>query len=176
MKRSLIAIYIVLGLGILLLGCVAQPSPEGTPVGTTPPSQTPKNEEKTDCPIGTFVRTEEGEFRVTGIEKHTVAGRSMDLCCMEVTSEGKRVKFCHDMVAVELGMGGYRNSIYWDTDEDTGNFYKVAEGFEKNGKYCVQYFDVSGSTKGIMCMYKQGDKTCTVFYDEKGVVQMESCG
>ncbi|MEM4155452.1 MAG: hypothetical protein QXQ38_01855 [Archaeoglobaceae archaeon] len=176
MGKNSIMVCVVLIAGILFLGCAGQPPSQETPAGTTPAVKTPKAEEKTDCPIGTFVRAQEGEFRVTGIERHVVAGKSLDLCCMEVTSGSEKVKFCHDMVAVELGMWGYRNSLFWTTDEDTGKFYKAAEGFEKDGKYCIQYYDVYGSSEGLMCMYRQGDKTCTVFYDEKGALQMESCG
>ncbi|MEM2727106.1 MAG: hypothetical protein QXV61_02485 [Archaeoglobaceae archaeon] len=172
-KRSVIICCLVLVVGAIFLGCAEQNAPETTP--TVTPAQTTVAGEKVDCPIGSYYRTQEGEFRVTGIERLTVAGKSIDMCCMEVTSGAERAKFCHDMVVADLGMWGYRNAVYWITDEDTGKFYKAMEGYEKDGKYCMQYFDVSGKPTELMCYYKQGSKTCFTLYDDKGNVQAEGC-
>ncbi|MCS7143756.1 MAG: hypothetical protein NZ879_01905 [Archaeoglobaceae archaeon] len=171
-KRSVIIFCFALVFGALFLGCAGQ-NPETTP--STTPAQTPKAEEKVDCPVGSYFRTQEGEFRITGIERQTVSGKSMDMCCMEVITGAKKAKFCHDMVAVELGMWGYRNAVYWITDEETGIFYKAMEGFEKDGKYCARYFDVSGEQEQMMCNYEKGSQTCFVIYDKEGKVQAEGC-
>lgn len=172
--RTAIICFLVLAAGALFLGCAQAPS-ETTPTATTPAQTQKPGEEKVSCPIGSYFKTKEGEFRVTGIEMQTVAGKSMEMCCMEVSSGNLKQKLCHDMVTAELGMWGYRNSIFWTTDEDTGKFYKVAEGYESNGKYCLQNYDVSGKATEKVCMYKQGTKTCMLMYDKEGNLVMEGC-
>ncbi len=169
---SVIICSVLVALAAFFLGCADQ-----TQSGASEniPTTTQSVEAKVECPVGSFVRTQEGEFKVTGIEKITVAGKSMDMCCMEVKSGEERSKFCHDMVVVDLGMWGYRNAVLWTTDDKTGTFYKAAEGFEKDGKYCLQSYDVSGTSEGMMCNYKQGTQVCTIVYDEAGKVQLESC-
>ncbi|GEM_PF-6231125 len=172
-RKTAIICFSVFLAGALFLGCAQAPS-ETTPATTTP-IQTSKTEEKVTCPVGSFIRTPEGEFKVTGIEKQTVAGKSMEMCCMEFSSGEIKQKFCHDMLKAELGMWGYRNAIFWTTDDETMKFYKAAEGFELDGKYCLQNYDISGKAKEKVCMYKEGSQTCMIIYDEEGKVEMEGC-
>jgi len=170
--RSVIICGLVVAFAALFLGCADQTQSQNS---ENIPKTTQSLESRVECPVGSFVRTQEGEFKVTGIERITVAGKSMDMCCMEVKKDVERSKFCHDMVVVDLGMWGYRNAVFWTTDEETGKFYKAAEGFEKDGRYCLQSYDVSGASEGMMCTYKQGTQICTVIYDEAGKVQAEGC-
>ena len=99
------------------------------------------------CAVGAYFTTPQGSMKVTGIEKHTINGISVDLCCGVIEMSGEegtaKLKTCH---SEDDGYG-----LVFHYNEDTGAWIKFME------------------------MYPEGDKMCTRMFDEEGTVTMESC-
>ncbi len=129
---------------LLLIGAGCKKAPPTKPEAFIPPSR-PLNEaeEKLNCNVGSWVVIGEMRYQVTGVEKHTLGGKAIDLCCQEVTEEGKKIKTCTD------NSGDY--SIGWTTDEATGKFYKMMEMYKQDEKKCTKYFDLEGNVTSEMC-------------------------
>lgn len=113
--------------------------------GTTEEEAT-KTEEPTettlDCPVGTWTTSGNSKYKVTGIEKYDLGGKSVSLCCAEATSEdGSKAKYC----------GSGDTYITWETDSETGKFYKSGESYTQDGKPCYRQFDPDGSVTAEGC-------------------------
>lgn len=100
------------------------------------------------CAVGTYVTTPEGTMRVTGIEKHTINGKSVNLCCTEI--EG--------------------------SDEEVGTV-KIKTCYSKDNDYGLMfgYTEERGTWVKTMETYPEGDNICMRMFDEEGNVMMEGC-
>jgi len=150
-----LALLAVLVVGVALIcGCIGGPGegPGGAPGGGAggggSNGGTSGGGSTSDwCAVGTYVTTPEGSARVTGMEKHTINGKTIDLCCSEIewVEEGKarKMKTCGSEYDDYVLMFGY--------SEERGTWVKAME------------------------TYPEGDNICTRWFDEEGNVEMESC-
>jgi len=93
------------------------------------------------CLAGTEKTVVGRKYVRTGVETHAIRGRSMVLCCWEIGEGRNKKKICDDDVSTPVG---YAWGILWETDKDTGQFYKSMERYQKDGKNCQQTFGVEG--------------------------------
>ncbi len=125
---------------VIASGCIQMPqqtAQAGQPAGPSPDSGS--------CAVGSWVRTGNFEYRITGVETHSIAGKTMQMCCMEKIANGQKSKVCN-------GMGSEMYSIVWLTDEETGGLYKAAEIYEQGDKTCNIGYDPSGEKISEMCV------------------------
>jgi len=157
--KKLIGVVVILLLSITLLPACGGGG-AGGPGGAAPPSGAPDSPGAEPggepsggpsdwCDTGTYVTTPQGKAKVTGIEKHTINGKNVDLCCTEVEISG------------DGGKGKVKFKSCFSKDED----YTVV----------FQYDEATGKLYKFMETYPEGDKICTRMFDPTGKVMMESC-
>ena len=97
-----------------------------------------------ECNVGSWWTEGNVKYKITGIERYTVGGESMDLCCEEWTVEDQKNKYC---------WGGEDGgpSITWMTDSETGKLFKYMEIWKQDGKSCSKIFDPDGNVEVEMC-------------------------
>lgn len=135
-KLTFLAVFI---LGVLLLSgamCARRPS-------ITAPRPVIEKKTGLSCDVGSRIKIAGAEYKVTGIERHTIGGKTMDTCCQELTREKEKTKLCNDV------SGDY--SITWQTDEKTGKFFKASETFKQDDQTCVKIFDQDENVTSEMC-------------------------
>ncbi len=142
-----LALLAVLVVGVALIcGCIGGPGegPGGAPGGGTSGGGSTSDW----CAVGTYYTTPEGTVRITGIEKYTINGKSVNLCCTEIES----------------------------SDEEVGTVIMKSCG-SKDDEYVVafDYTEERGTWVKIMETYPEGDNVCMRMFDEEGNVMMEGC-
>ena len=90
-KYGILALLGVLIVGIVLIsGCVEESEKE---YATEQPAEEPAGEPSVVpsdwCPEGTVIPIEKS--KITGIEKHTINGKTVNLCCKEMSPDGEKV-------------------------------------------------------------------------------------
>ena len=99
------------------------------------------------CNAGTYLTMPGYKMKITGIEKHTIEGERVDLCCgeWEISTDGETTKmkygFSHD--------DAY--GIQWTYDEEQGKYVKNLETFPKDDMSCVRTFDAEGEITMESC-------------------------
>ncbi|MBP8591075.1 hypothetical protein KBI33_01240 [Candidatus Shapirobacteria bacterium] len=146
-KKSIIIGIIILILVAAVVAATGGKKKTETPEGET--SQTSEEEKASqgtafDCKVGSWWSEGESKYQITGMEKHSIGGKSLDLCCAELTADGQKTKHC---------WGGENDnwSITWLTDSETGKLYEYMEIWEKEGKQCSKMFGVDGEVKAETC-------------------------
>ncbi|MGB7532535.1 MAG: hypothetical protein WA977_06100 [Halobacteriota archaeon] len=146
MKKESRHVWLLPLLGMTVIGAVLMAGCIGGP-GEGPGGGTGGGLTGDWCAVGAYATTPQGSARVTGIEKHTINGISVDLCCgeIEISGEGgtRKSKSCHS----KDGDCG----LVFNYNEETGAWIKFME------------------------VYPEGGKTCRKTFDEAGTVTMESC-
>lgn len=140
------ALLSVLAVGFVLMGGCTEKS-EGSGVAV---SQEQKAGAGSECVAGTSKTVVGRSYLRTGIETHTIEGKSFNLCCWEVENPTRKTKnkICGDDASTPVG---YSNGILWETDGDTGGVYKSMERYQKDGKSCQQFFDLKGNLEAEHC-------------------------
>ena len=147
---GMLVLLAVLVIGLVLVGgCFGGPGivPGGEPGGKS--GGEPGGGHSDWCDTGAYITTPQGKAKVTGIEKHTINGKNVDLCCTEVEISG------------DGGKGKVKFKSCFSKDED----YTVV----------FQYDEATGKLYKFMETYPEGDKICTRMFDPTGKVMMESC-
>ena len=143
-KYGMMALLGVLIVGIVLIsGCVqesgeesATEQPAGEPTGE--PSVGPSDW----CPIGTVNPIDKS--KITGIEKHTINGKTVNLCCKEMSLDGeKMMKTCSSKDAM------YVVTFMYD---GTGKMYKSKEIYPEGDKVCSRLFSRDGTVIMERCV------------------------
>ena len=101
----------------------------------------------TECPVGTTVTSSGMETKVTGIEKHTIKGKTMNLCCGETRMQGTSmlVKTCADRLV---------DHCYSTTLLPDGGYYI---SYPEEDNICSEQFDASGNLVYQKCVAREGD-------------------
>jgi hypothetical protein len=91
------------------------------------------------CAVGTYVTAPEGTMRVTGIEKHTINGKSVNLCCTEIEGSDEEVrtvkmKTCYSEDDDYELMFGYI--------KERGTWVKTMETYLEGDNICIRIFNV----------------------------------
>lgn len=128
---------IVIGSIFLVSGCIQTPQ-QGGPQVSAPSGGG-------SCDAGSWIKTGGFEYRVTGVETHTIAGKTVQTCCTEKIMQNQKSKVC-------AGMDSDSYSIVWLTDEETGQLYKAAEMYPQGDKTCQITYDPSGEKISEMCV------------------------
>ena len=135
---------VVLGV-VLISGCIIDGPKEK-------PASTGEMQGKASawCDVGSYFNMPGTGVKmvVTGIEKHTIEGVSVEMCCneVEVSAEATAIKMKHCYSRDDDYV------IQWLYNEEEGKYVKSME------------------------MFPKGDKDCLRMYDTNGTVIMESCG
>jgi len=101
-----------------------------------------------ECPIGSFVDYGEGRYEIVGKEKHSFAGKEVELCCGEGEDkeENQKMKYCYSPQENQ----GY--VIVWVANQQTGGQYqKYLESYPQEGKTCTRIFDEKGKVVMSAC-------------------------
>jgi len=152
-KYGMTALLGVLIVGIVLIsGCVddsendyatVQPAEEPATVQRAEePAREPSVVPSDWCPEGTVNPIEKS--KITGIEKHTINGKTMNLCCKEMSPDGKMVvKTCNS-----------KDAMYVVTfrDDGTGKMYKTKEIYPEGDKVCSRLFSPDGTVIMERCV------------------------
>lgn len=120
---------------------------KGAEESTTTPGEEETTPGAAECAVGGYWRFGEIEYRLTGIETHSLGGKSVDLCCgkWEDTASGQKWKYCYDLAAE----GDY---IAWLANEETGGEYvKASESYHQNDQTCIKAYDLKGSVTAEAC-------------------------
>ena len=161
-KYRMMALLGVLIVGIVLIsGCVqesgeesateqpaeepATEQPAGEPA-TEQPAGEPTGEPSVGpsdwCPIGTVNPIDKS--KITGIEKHTINGKTVNLCCKEMSLDGeKMMKTCSSKDAM------YVVTFMYD---GTGKMYKSKEIYPEGDKVCSRLFSRDGTVIMERCV------------------------
>ncbi len=111
-------------------------------------TETGNKETGVGCVAGTSKTVAGLKHTRTGMENHSIQGKSMDLCCWEQeTSVGKR-KLCVDSNETPVG---YTYGIMWETPKSTGKTNKTMERYQKDGKSCQQFYNADGTAGPESC-------------------------
>ena len=152
-KYGMTALLGVLIVGIVLIsGCVddsekeyatEQPAEEhATEQTTEEPAREPSVVPSDWCPEGTVNPIEKS--KITGIEKHTINGKTMNLCCKEMSPDGEKVmKTCISKDAM------YFVTFMYD---GTGKMYKTKEIYPEGDKVCSRLFSPDGTVIMERCV------------------------
>ena len=120
-----------------MTGCIEGPGEKTTEIGKT----------SDWCDVGSYVTLPGYKMKVTGIEKHTIEGKTMDMCCHEIEASGDgevvKSKSCMDYESIYM--------ISWVYYEEKGKYVKATETFPKDGKSCVRAYDVEGEITMEVC-------------------------
>ena len=145
----IVAVIIIVAI-VMMAGRLKGPEvapPAGQPIVTPGEEAGPGVE----CVVGTYLHIAGQKYTITGVEKHTVAGKSMNLCCSEIdvteiTEEGFKMKTCSDMVT------GGDYGITWMANKETGwEYAKYMEMYLQNGRDCTKQFDPEGNVVAEAC-------------------------
>ena len=158
--KKLIGVVVILLLSITLLPACGGGG-AGGPGGAAPPSGAPDSPGAEPggepsggpsdwCDTGTYVTTPQGKARVTGIEKHTINGKTVALCCTEV----------------EISGDGGEGKVKFKTCYGKGDDYGVV----------FQYDEATGKMYKFMETCPGGDNKCMRMFNPDGTVLMKSCG
>lgn len=143
-KYGMMALLGVLIVGIVLIsGCVQESEEENA---TEQPTEEPAGEPRVGpsdwCPKGTVNPIEKSE--ITGIEKHTINGKTVNLCCKEMSPDGEKVvKTCISKDAM------YFVTFVYD---GTGKMYKSKEVYPEGDKVCSRLFNRDGTVIMERCV------------------------
>ncbi|NOR77994.1 MAG: hypothetical protein GQ523_06160 [Methanophagales archaeon] len=144
-KYGIMALLGVLIVGIVLIsGCVEDSEKE---YATEQPAEEPAGEPSVGpsdwCPEGTVLPIEKS--KITGIEKHTINGKTMNLCCKEMSRpDGEKVmKTCSSKDAM------YVVTFMYD---GTGKMYKTKEIYPEGDKVCSRLFSRDGTVIMERCV------------------------
>jgi len=154
-----IALLAALVAGVLLFSGCAQKAEDQAPVTTLKVEEqaavTTLSEKAAGtgsgspwCVVGSGYTLGGVSFKRTGIERHTLNGVSMDLCCGlgESARTGEKTKKCSS----EKGDRDY--SITWLATEKTGGEYVLwKEIYQQDGKMCIRLFDAQGKEERVTC-------------------------
>ena len=127
---------VVLGV-VLISGCIGGPKEKHAPTGEMP------GKASAWCDAGSYYNMPGTGVKVVvkGIEKHTIEGKTVELCCteLEVSAEATtaRMKQCYSR---DDDYG-----IQFRYDEEKGIYVKSMEVFPKDGKNCVRMYDLDGT-------------------------------
>ncbi|MGB7002726.1 MAG: hypothetical protein WBE22_12125 [Halobacteriota archaeon] len=143
-KYGIMALLGVLIVGIVLIsGCVEDSEKE---YATEQPAEEPAREPSVGlsdwCPEGTVNPIEKS--KITGIEKHTINGKTMNLYCKEMSPDGEMVvKTCNS-----------KDAMYVVTfrDDGTGKMYKTKEIYPEGDKVCSSLFSPDGTVIMERCV------------------------
>lgn len=129
----------------------ARPITTPTPTSTSTPTTEQTTEEPVGepsvvpsdwCPEGTVNPIEKS--KITGIEKHTINGKTMNLCCKEMSPDGEKVmKTCISKDAM------YFVTFMYD---ETGKRYKSKEIYPEGDKVCSRLFSRDGTVIMERCV------------------------
>lgn len=97
-----------------------------------------------ECTVGSLWTEIGTTYKITGFEKYTLAGKSMDFCCAEVTQQEQKSKYC-------WADENKSYSITWMTDVITKKLFKYMEIWEEDDKQCTKVYDSEGSVMTEMC-------------------------
>ena len=90
-----------------------------------------------------------GKAIITGIEKHVVEGKTVELCCQEA---GFKEFYSEEMVPrfrmKSCSTFDKEISIAFRYDEETDRYIKVSETYPKDGQTCRKDFDSEGNVEG----------------------------
>lgn len=103
------------------------------------------------CLTGTEKTVVGRTYTITGTETYTIQGKSFDLCCWEVGESSQKKKICGDSLTSPVS---YTNGILFETEKNTGEFFKTMERYQKDGKSCQQLFDAKGTVGAENCQDK----------------------
>ena len=143
-KYGIMALLGVLIVGIILIsGCVEDSEKE---YATEQPAEEPAGEPSVVpsdwCPEGTVNPIKKS--KITGIEKHTINGKTMNLCCNEMSLDGEKVlKTCISKDAM------YVVTFMYD---GTGKMYKTKEIYPEGDKVCSRLFSRDGTVIMERCV------------------------
>lgn len=143
-KYGILALLGVLIVGIVLIsGCVEESEKE---YATEQPAEEPAGEPSVVpsdwCPEGTVIPIEKS--KITGIEKHTINGKTVNLCCKEMSPDGEKVvKTCISKDTM------YGVTFVYD---GTGKMYKSKEVYPEGDKVCSRLFSRDGTVIMERCV------------------------
>lgn len=152
-KYGIMALLGVLIVGIVLIsGCVEesekeyateQPAEEhATEQTTEEPAREPSVVPSDWCPEGTVNPIEKS--KIMGIEKHTINGKTVNLCCKEMSLDGEKVmKTCISKDTM------YVVTFMYD---GTGKMYKSKELYPEGDKVCSRLFSRDGTVIMERCV------------------------
>ena len=146
-KYGMTALLGVLIVGIVLIsGCVDDSEKE---YATEQPAEEPAGEPSVGpsdwCPEGTVNPIEKS--KITGIEKHTINGKTVNLCCKEMSPDGEKVvKTCSSKDAM------YVVTFMYD---GTGKMYKTKEVYPEGDKVCSRLFSRDGTVIMERCVKRE---------------------
>jgi WD40 repeat protein len=143
-KYGMTALLGVLIVGIVLIsGCVDDSENDyATVQPTEEPAREPSVGPSDWCPEGTVNPIEKS--KITGIEKHTINGKTLNLCCKEMSPDGEKVvKTCNS-----------KDAMYVVTfrDDGTGKMYKTKEIYPEGDKVCSRLFSPDGTVIMERCV------------------------
>jgi hypothetical protein len=132
---------VVIGV-VLISGCVNAPEEKATDEETAEVGETGDW-----CNAGTYLTMPGYKMKITGIEKHTIEGERVDLCCgeWELSDDGETTK---------MKYGSSHDDVYgiqWIYDEEQGEYVKIMEIFPKDDMSCVRTFDAEGEITMESC-------------------------
>lgn len=146
---GIILIVAVMIIGVTIISGCGKKIEQGH-ITNSVPKKPLIEEESLKCAVGSYAIVAGAKYKITGVEKHTLAGKTMDLCCseveVEVTGEAQKIKNCADMT----NMSDY--IITWQSNEETNREYKK-----------------------VMEVYQQGDQQCQKIFDPQENALSESC-
>ena len=146
-KYGILALLGVLIVGIVLIsGCVEDTEKE---YATEQPAEEPAGEPSVGpsdwCPEGTVIPIEKS--KITGIEKHTINGKTVNLCCKEMSPDGEKVvKTCISKDTM------YGVTFVYD---GTGKMYKSTELYPEGDKVCSRLFSRDGTVIMERCVKRE---------------------
>ena len=142
-KYGIMALLGVLIVGIVLIsGCVDDLEEYATEQTTEEPAREPSVVPSDWCPEGTVIPIEKS--KITGIEKHTINGKTVNLCCKEMSPDGEKVvKTCISKDTM------YGVTFVYD---GTGKMYKSKEVYPEGDKVCSRLFSRDGTVIMERCV------------------------
>jgi len=151
-KYGMTALLGVLIVGIILIsGCVQESEEEhATEQPTEKPAGEPGVGSSDWCNerAAAYIVAKSGADAKTGIEKHTINGKTVDLCCIEATAEESAImKMCFSKDREYTVSFGY--------DEETGKMYKSMEVYPEGDKHCTRAFNPDGTVVYEGCVQKK---------------------
>jgi len=142
-----VLIFIIMLITGVVLICGCSDKEEKKPGEST---QMEKEEETSEqstnnwCSVGEVYISQQGTGKITGIEKFTFDGTTVDMCCAEISEDGQlKNKVC-------FGENEDENYIVL-FDRKNDNWIKVTETYPKGDQFCTRMFNEEGEISMMFC-------------------------
>lgn len=143
MKKVLVFL-IVIAVTAILTGCGGNTStqePANTQGGAGQAIPEVSGSTNEWCPVGSFVTTQEGSMKVTGLQDIVIHGTRIKTCCAEATTNEGKSKYCFNEDS--------SYSVYYIWKD--GEWVKTMELYVSNGQQCMDMYNEEGVRTAHAC-------------------------